>query len=141
MLDKTLMIYPSVAMFALTMGLLLYMGWCRYRAIHRREVSIRFFRQYNEGEQTPRLHLLSRHIQNHFEVPPLMHLAVVLTYATDQVTVLSLTLAWSYVALRVAHSMIHLGSNNVSVRFFCFGASLLALTGLWAALVSGLVAA
>jgi hypothetical protein len=43
--------------------------------------------------------------------------------------------AWLFVATRCVHSYIHLGSNDVSRRFFTFGVSLLWLAGLWATLL------
>lgn len=39
-------------------------------------------------------------------------------------------LAWAYVGLRVVHSIVHVSTNNVLVRFPVFAASSLALVGL-----------
>jgi hypothetical protein len=72
-------IYPAIAMFFLTFGILVNLGVQRYAAIRRREVSIRYYRLYTEGQQPDRLQLLGRHVQNHFEVPPLFHIAVLLS--------------------------------------------------------------
>ena len=41
-------------------------------------------------------------------------------------------LAWAYVGLRVVHSIVHVSTNNVLVRFPVFAASSLALVGLTA---------
>ncbi len=138
-MTQTLILYPSIAMFALTAVCIGYLGYSRFSAIHRREVRISYFRTYDEGAQPPRLHLLGRHVQNHFEVPPLFHLGVVLSFVTQSVTPAALACAWAYVVLRVVHTGIHLGSNNVSHRFFTFGASLLALCGLWGLLFASLL--
>lgn len=70
-MSTEMMIYPSIAMFALSFFCILMLGRARYNAIRKGEVRISYFRTYNEGEQPARLHLLSRHVQNHFEVPPL----------------------------------------------------------------------
>lgn len=131
-------LYPGIAMFFLTFSMILVLGRTRYRAIQRREVNIKFFRTYDEGEQPPRLHLVARHVQNHFEVPPLFHLALLFTFAASAVNPVSVGLAWLFVATRCVHSYIHLGSNNVSRRFFTFGLSLLWLAGLWATLLFSL---
>jgi len=140
-MNATTIIYPSIVMFALTLSMILYMGFHRYRAIHAGDVSIKYFRTYNEGDQTNRLHLLSRHVQNHFEVPPLLHLGVLLTYVTDSVTLAAVIFAWLFVVGRCVHSAIHLGGNNVSLRFFTFGGTLACLLGLWAALTYSLLTA
>lgn len=132
-------LYPSFAMFALTLGLLFSLGFARFRAIHSRQVSIRYFRTYDEGEQPAFLHRFARHVQNHFEVPPLFHVGVVLAYVTGQVSTATLALAWAYVGARVVHSAIHLGYNNVSQRFFVFGLSLVVLGGLWGTVLTGVM--
>ena len=130
-MDPRLILLPAVAMFTLTLGVFVRLGLARYSAIHSGAVSIKFFRTYDEGSQPERLHLLSRHVQNHFEVPPLFHIGALMAFVTGAVSPLSLTFAWSFFAIRCLHTWIHLGSNDVSVRFFTFGTSLVALAGLW----------
>lgn len=133
-MDATHIIYPMVVMFFLTMLMIFVMGICRFLAIHKRQVSVKYYRTYDEGQQPKYLVLLARHVQNHFEVPPLFHIGCLLAYVSNNVTVMSVSFAWAFVLLRLLHSAIHLGGNNVSRRFFCFGASLLALCGLWGSL-------
>ena len=134
-MEKTLILYPAIAMFFCTFSVLAMLGMSRYRAIHKREVSIKYYEKYTDGQQTDRLHILNRHVQNHFEVPPLFYIGVILLFITDTVTLVALVSAWAFVVLRGIHSTIHLGKNNVSQRFFCFGLSLIALFLLWASLV------
>ncbi len=138
-MDPRLILFPAVAMFFLTFGVILRLGLARYLAVRSRVVSIKFFRTYNEGNQPARLHLLSRHVQNHFEVPPLFYAGVVIAFVTGVVSTASVAFAWSYFVLRCLHTYIHLGSNNVSVRFFTFGSSLVALAGLWGCVLVGLI--
>ncbi len=134
-MSTELIIYPALAMFALTMGNILYLGLCRYRAIHKGEVRISFFRGYNEGSQPERLHILGRHVQNHFEVPPLFYVGVILAYITQSVGTPTLIFAWLFVASRCMHTCIHLGNNNVSHRFFTYGFGLFMLIGLWGSIL------
>lgn len=130
-MDSSAIIFPAVAMFLLTFSVIAYMGGSRLAAIRRGDVSIRFYRLYNEGEQTARLQAIGRHAQNHFEVPPLFYIAVLFLYVTSSVTPLAVSLAWLYFASRCVHSFIHLGSNNVTHRFIAFAVSGLILAGLW----------
>ena len=132
-------IYPGIAMFSLTLFVMALLGVARYTAIHNRTVSIKYFRTFNEGTQPDRLHLLSRHMQNHFEVPPLFYVGILFVYASNSVTLLSVTLAWLFFLTRCVHSWIHLGNNNVSARFFTFGVSLLFLAGIWFSLFAHLL--
>jgi hypothetical protein len=132
-------LYPAVAMFALTIGCVFSLGFARYRAIRKGEVRISFFRTYDEGSQPKRLHLLARHVQNHFEVPPLFHVGVVLTYATQSASATAVMFAWLFVVSRIVHSAVHLGANNVTHRFFAYGFGLLMLCGLWVVLLGSLL--
>lgn len=140
-MNPTSILYPGIAMFFLTLGVLAWLGLSRARAIREGSVSIRYFRTYDEGSQPARLHLLARHVQNHFEVPPLFYAAILFTYVGGAVTPWSVALAWLFVLARCAHSVIHLGPNNVRVRFVTFGASLVVLTGLWVTLLVHLLRA
>ena len=138
-MNSIFILYPAIAMFTLTIGCILSLGLARYRGIHGGDVKISFYRTFDEGTQPGRLHLLARHVQNHFEVPPLFYVGVIFLYITNSVTFFALGLAWLYVASRCVHSFIHLGSNNVSQRFFTFGASLIFLAGMWLALLDSLI--
>ncbi|KZY59871.1 hypothetical protein A3742_11155 [Oleiphilus sp. HI0071] len=133
-------LYPSIAMFFLTGCLILSLGLSRFVAIKTNKVSIKYYTKYTEGEQPDRLHILGRHVQNHFEVPPLFHIGVLLIFVTQTVTEVNLAAAWLFVAFRVVHTIIHLSSNNVSQRFFCFGLSLASLATLWISLLTNLIA-
>jgi len=138
-MERTAIIFPGIAMFFLTASVVVYMGIKRYAAIQGREVSIKFYRLFNEGAQPARLQLISRHVQNHFEVPPLFYIVVLFIFVSGTVTPWQVTLAWLYVLSRCVHSYIHLGTNNVSQRFFVFGASGLILVALWVSLLLSLV--
>jgi len=134
-MDSSAIIFPAAAMFMLTFSVIAYMAGSRLAAIRRGDVSIRYYRRYNEGEQTPRLQVIGRHAQNHFEMPPLFYIAILFLYVTASVTPVAVGLAWLYFASRCVHSFIHLGSNNVTHRFIAFACSGLILTGLWILLI------
>lgn len=137
-MNPTAILYPSAVMALLTLGLLLAMGLRRFAAIRSRKVSLKYYRTYSEGGEPESMRQHSRHVQNHFEVPPLFHLAVFGTYLAGQVTAATVAAAWFFVASRCLHSWIHLGSNNVSQRFFSFGLGLLTVIYLWAHLLLSL---
>lgn len=140
-MTQELIFYPSVAMFALTALVLGLTGSARFRASGSGEMDPRFYKLYTGGEEPAHLRKLSRHLQNHFEVPPLFHLVVIMHFVTDQVGMLSLILAWTYVATRGLHSWMHLGRNYVPHRFASFAASYVTLIALWLNFAAGLVKA
>jgi hypothetical protein len=49
-------------------------------------------------------------------VPPLFYTAVLIAYVTHSVNVWTVLLAWAYVGLRIVHTVVHLGSNDVASR-------------------------
>ncbi len=68
---------------------------------------------------------------NHLMEQPTVFYAVALTLALlGSGSGLPLTLAWSYVGLRVAHSLVQVLSNRVIVRFALFALASLALCGM-----------
>jgi hypothetical protein len=76
--------------------------------------------------------------RNLFELPVLFYLALVVAANTSQVTSLTLTLAWAFVALRIAHSAIHCTYNKVYHRFNAYVLGGTVLWILWAVLAVGL---
>ncbi len=134
-MEATAILYPGAAMFFLTFAVIANLGINRFRTVRRREVSVGYYRLYNEGEEPPRLRVLTRHAQNHFEVPPLFYLVLLFIYVTGHVTWPTVGLAWLYFASRCAHSYIHLGTNNVIHRFSAYAAGGLVLGALWLTLL------
>jgi len=79
----------------------------------------------------------TRHFSNLFEAPVLFYVACVTAIATRQVTLLTVVLAWAYVALRVAHAYIHLGANRLRQRIPVYFASWAILLALWIMIALG----
>lgn len=134
-ISPTLILYPVFAMVALTLGVLHRLRVQRFAAVRRGEVSASFYRAYPEGGEPESLRVLSRHYSNLFEMPVLFYLLSVLLYVTQQVNLWMLGAAWLYVALRYAHSYVHLTSNTVMVRFSLYFASTTVLALMWVALL------
>lgn len=58
------------------------------------------------------------HLRNLMEMPPLFYVAALAIMFTGKTDAIFLLLAWSYVAFRVGHGLVHLTINKVLVRFF-----------------------
>jgi len=134
-----LILYPVFAMFALVAMVLLRMRRMRFAAVRSGEVSIKYYRAYQEGDEPEALKVVSRHFVNLFEMPVLFYVGVIMTYITQSVSYWMVALAWMYVALRYVHSWVHLGSNDVRVRVTVYFASAGVLLLLWASLFLTLV--
>jgi hypothetical protein len=138
-MDPNAIVFPAIAMFFLTMSMVARMAYLRVTAVQRGDVPIQYYRLYYEGEEPDRLRQIGRHVQNHFEIPPLFYVAVLFLYATGSVTPLAVALAWLYVALRAVHSFVHLGRNDVRQRLAVWASSALVLGGLWLSLLASLL--
>jgi hypothetical protein len=79
--------------------------------------------------------------RNLFEVPVLFYLLCVALALTGDSAPGFVAAAWSYVALRAVHSLIHVTYNRVVHRFLVYVASTLLLFGMWAAFVAGILSA
>lgn len=131
-------LHPVFAMLALTLAVAIRMGLARFNAVRRGEVDGRYYEVY-QGQEPAHLRVLSRHFTNLLETPPLFYVACLMAYVTGQDGALALSLAWAYVALRVVHTLIHLGPNVVIIRFRVFGLSLLVLTALLVVVFVGIL--
>lgn len=132
-------LYPAFAMAALTFFCVSRMGLLRFSAIRRGEIDGRFFRLYKDYEEPEYLRVMSRHVVNLYEAPVLFYTISIIAFVTETVSILTLALAWAYVALRYVHSYIHLTSNRVVHRFRIFATSQFVLLILWLVVLVGLL--
>lgn len=137
--SPNVILYPVFAMFLLVAIVLLRMRRLRFAAVRSGEVSIKYYRAYQEGDEPEELRIISRHFVNLFEMPVLFYVGVIMVYITQNVSTWLVVLAWLYVALRYVHSVVHLGSNDVRVRVTVYFASAFVLFLLWANLFVRLV--
>jgi hypothetical protein len=81
---------------------------------------------------------LSDNFENLFEVPVLFYVGILASIqlgVTDQTQVY---LAWGFVGLRWAHSLVHLSINHISTRFGCYALSTLFCLAIWVRIASHL---
>ena len=114
---------PMTVLALWTMLVLLVIPFARFRAGKRGQVTFADFR-YGESERVPdAVRLPNRNFMNLLEVPVLFYVVGFMAYLTGHVDGLMTGLAWAYVALRVGHSLVHLGYNNVAHRLALFAVS------------------
>jgi hypothetical protein len=123
---------PVGALALLTFLVLMLVPVRRFRAAFAGQVVAGDFR-YGESPRVPgEVSIPNRNFMNLLELPMLFYVVCVLNYVTSAtVSGMTLGLAWVYVALRVAHSAVHLTYNNVMHRLAFFAASNLVLAALW----------
>ena len=78
----------------------------------------------------------SDNLKNLFELPVIFYALTLYLYVVGEVDALYLALAWTFVGLRIAHSIVHCTFNTVLVRF---GIYVLSALVLWAMVVRALL--
>jgi hypothetical protein len=123
---------PMGAMALLTFCVLGIVAFSRFRAGATGKVTLNDFAAGESEAVPPEARIPNRNVINLLETPVLFYVVCLMFAVRGTTPALALTLAWSYVGLRVAHSAIHLTYNRVAHRFVAFLASLAMLMALWA---------
>lgn len=75
--------------------------------------------------------LASANFSNQFETPVVFFALIMLAMEAGATGYAMAFLAWLYVATRIAHTLIHIGSNPLPLRGAIYGVGLLALFCMW----------
>ena len=105
----------------------------RYRAPARRSDQ--------EGGEPRETAQLSRQFANLFESPTLFYAACIAGMVMGENATVLVVLAWAYVALRIAHAIIHTGKNKLQPRIRAYFSSWLVILGMWGTLVASVATA
>lgn len=125
---------PLAAMAGLTLAVWLRLYQVRFGEMARRRIEPQSIASSAARDATFADTRASDNFRNLFELPVLFY-AGVLAAATLGATDAALhALAWAFVALRVAHSLIHCSYNRVVHRFVAYALGALALFVYWARL-------
>lgn len=129
-----LALIPAYIFYIFLLGL--YMFKVRYQAIMTGKVSPKYFQNY-KGDIPDEVKVVGDHFNNQFQVPVLFMvtcLAVVVLRAVDVYTVV---LGYSFFATRIAHTIVHFGSNNLRIRPPIYFLGFLLLIGMWISILFG----
>jgi len=125
------LIYPMAAMFGWTFLIMLRNVQVRVAAVLRGKLTNEYFELFSGGEPSELVVKTGNHLRNLFEFPLLFYTAALAALVTNQGDSLFTILAWSYVGLRVAHSLVHLTINKVPPRFLFYFLSNIILLLMW----------
>ena len=124
------LIYPMLAMVLLTFGVAVVLFRTRLRAV-REGTPVSYFRLLQGSQEPEFLAKPTRHYINLFETPVLFYAGCLAAMVAGVGGTVALALAWLYVAARVLHAWVHLGSNRVRIRLRVFALGWLCLLALW----------
>lgn len=120
---------PVIAMMGLTFAVWLYMYVRRLSYVARHRVPAQdLATPAKRNARIPEaVNLPSNNLQNLFEMPVLFYTICLLLIAFQESDGMYVNLAWSYVALRAAHSVIQCTINLVTLRFAAYVVSCIVL--------------
>jgi hypothetical protein len=113
------MLGPVFVHVMLVFAVLVATGRGRVAAVKAGEVKLKDI-AIDSSRWPERLRKLANNYQNQFELPVLFYGLVALIIATGLADWVFLVLAWAFVASRLVHSFIHLGSNWPPHRLVAF---------------------
>jgi len=123
---------PAVALVAWTAVVWIWMYVMRISVIRRERIPTQALADRERGRK-----LLAEatkpadNLANLFELPVLFYVGLIVFHVTGTADGTVLAMGWSYVALRIVHSIIHITYNRVLHRFTVYVLSSLVLFGLW----------
>jgi len=130
-MPATAIFQPAAVLALWTLLVLFLIPFRRFRAAAAKRVTAEDFR-FGESARVPAdVSVPNRAWMNLLEAPVLFYVACMIWYAIGQVTDLVVAIAWTYVGLRIVHTLVHVTYNNVFHRLSVFALSNLALTIFW----------
>ncbi|HEY0681701.1 MAG TPA: MAPEG family protein [Steroidobacter sp.] len=128
---KYAILLPPTALAFLTGFVFVRLYIDRIAEIRARRIHPQQMASAKQAQETLQNVAASDHFRNLFEVPVLFYALCAFLAITQLTNLLLLACAWGYVALRAAHTYVHLTSNVVIRRFQLFLASSIVLAVMW----------
>lgn len=123
--------YPVFSLVILTFLVALSIGTSRLYSVKKKHVDPRFYDLFTGYEAVDYERKFSRNFSNLLEMPTLFYTLALFSIATHISHPMLTPLAWSYVALRFAHTLVHTTYNRTIHRLFLFFISNLVLLSMW----------
>lgn len=128
---KYQLIYP-IAFYVFYMAALgIFNLWIRIQAVKTRQVSPKYFKTYLGDTLPERIQVVERHYDNQFQLPLLFFITIAVHLTIGRADYSTLAMAWAFVASRLIHSWIHLGSNYLPKRAAAFALGWVLIILLW----------
>ena len=125
------LLLPAFVHVALIFIVGVHMGRARFQAARTGKVKVKDIAV--DGSKWPEnVKKIANNYQSQFELPVLFYALLPLLLVTGLADVVSAVLAWVFVASRIVHSTIHLGSNIVVRRFRAFALGFFIVALMWA---------
>lgn len=120
------LVYPTLAMIFWIFVVGVIMFWRRKAAFQSK--AVRFSDVAISNERYPEdARRAAANFSNQFETPVIFFALIMLALEVGATSYIMAILAWAYVATRIAHTLVHVGSNDLRVRAPVFAVGVLIL--------------
>ncbi|MDN3406297.1 MAPEG family protein [Pseudoalteromonas sp. APC 3218] len=131
-----------IAMFVqvtLSLVVMVIMGKRRFAAAKNKHIQLSDFAAMRLDNAGDHVRVADRNFSNQFEIPVLFYAGCLLALQLNMASVSIAVLACIFVATRIIHSLIHLGSNHLRARFRVFLLGCLSVFVMWFLLLLGVL--
>ena len=125
------LLLPAFVHVALVFFVGARMGQARFQAARTGKVKVKDIAA-DSSRWPDDVKKIANNYQNQFEVPVLFYAVLPLLLVTGLADWIAVAMAWVFVASRIVHGFIHLGSNIVIQRFRAFAAGFIVVVLMWA---------
>ncbi len=133
-MDKYLVLTVAAQVLLISVVMVI-MGRRRFAAARNKEIHHSAFRTMDLAGANESVITASRNFDNQFQMPMLFIFAVLFTLHFGLADLVFVLLAALFVALRLLHTVVHITSNHVRMRFNLFLLSCVVLWCFWLRLV------
>jgi len=102
------LLFPMLALVLLTFGVSVMLFRARVRSVREGHTPVSYFRVFQGSPEPEYLAKVTRHFANLFETPVLFYAGCLTAMVVGVTGPVVVTMAWGYVAARLAHAWIHL---------------------------------
>ncbi len=131
-----LCLLAAFAQVLLTLWAIGRMGMARVASVKSGETKLADIAIIDRAWPEP-IQKLQANVRNQFETPILFFAGIGIALAIGAASWSLAIFAWIYVASRIMHHIIHVGTNSIGKRFRAYLIGLVALLALWLALLAG----
>ena len=130
-MEKTLILYPAIAMMLLTLFLYTKSYLEGIKALKKGDIKHSFFKVYI-GDAPDIVEVSRQTLKNQFELPVFFYFLITIIILFDTVSQLVIIFGWLFAVSRYLHCYIRLSSNHVPHRAKVFKLGMLVLIVWWA---------
>ncbi|WP_392353345.1 MAPEG family protein [Pseudoalteromonas sp. PB2-1] len=115
----------------LTFSIMVIMGRRRFTAARNKVIKMQDFLTMKLDKAGSEVRVADRNFINQFEMPILFFIACLTALQVHAAGFVFVILAWLYVGLRLLHSVIHLTTNTLKLRYYSFVVSSFVMLIMW----------